>query len=180
MNKAQRTQAILLKQARQLFWTRGFSNVSLRDISGAAGVDVALISRYFEGKRGLFDETIKTAYDWPDLFIGSKQDMINGFIALFNAPIEQPEEPSEIQMILANIHDDIVGDAMRELFHDRLHSQIIKKIKTESNAALLTTVLFGYAIAQKSLKINGIPKKGSPKIEKQLRHLMHAALSYED
>lgn len=180
MNKAQKTQAILLKQARRLFWTRGFSNVSLRDISGSAGVDVALISRYFEGKRGLFNETVKTAYDWPELFTGSKQDMIDGFITLFNAPIEQPDEPSEIQLILANIHDETVGDTMRELFHDRLHSQILKKIDNESNAALLTTVLFGYAIAEKSLKINGIPKKGSPKIEKQLRHLIDAALSYED
>ena len=35
----------LLEEACNQFWSKGYSNVALRDIAGAAGVDVALVAR---------------------------------------------------------------------------------------------------------------------------------------
>ncbi|HYB64982.1 MAG TPA: TetR family transcriptional regulator [Steroidobacteraceae bacterium] len=44
----------ILDAAEQLFAQRGFYGVSLRDITQSAGVDVALVSYHFGGKRELF------------------------------------------------------------------------------------------------------------------------------
>lgn len=44
----------LLDAAEELFAQRGFHGVSLRDITEAAGVDVALVSYHFGNKRALF------------------------------------------------------------------------------------------------------------------------------
>ena len=44
----------ILDAAEQLFAQRGFYGISLRDITQAAGVDVALVSYHFGGKRELF------------------------------------------------------------------------------------------------------------------------------
>jgi AcrR family transcriptional regulator len=44
----------ILDAAEQLFSQRGFYGVSLRDITQAAGVDVALVGYHFGGKRELF------------------------------------------------------------------------------------------------------------------------------
>ncbi|HVP33036.1 MAG TPA: TetR family transcriptional regulator [Steroidobacteraceae bacterium] len=44
----------ILDAAEELFAQRGFYGVSLRDITQAAGVDVALVSYHFGGKRDLF------------------------------------------------------------------------------------------------------------------------------
>jgi AcrR family transcriptional regulator len=44
----------ILDAAEELFAQRGFYGVSLRDITQAAGVDVALVSYHFGGKRELF------------------------------------------------------------------------------------------------------------------------------
>jgi AcrR family transcriptional regulator len=44
----------ILDAAEKLFAQRGFYGVSLRDITQAAGVDVALVSYHFGGKRELF------------------------------------------------------------------------------------------------------------------------------
>ena len=44
----------ILDAAEQLFAQRGFYGVSLRDITQAAGVDVALVGYHFGGKRELF------------------------------------------------------------------------------------------------------------------------------
>ena len=58
---AQATRARILEAAVAWFARGGYENVSLRDISAEAGVDVALISRYFGGKEGLFTEALKAS-----------------------------------------------------------------------------------------------------------------------
>jgi len=48
------TRNLLLEAASDLFGTHGFANVSLRDIGERAGVDAALIARYFGNKVDLY------------------------------------------------------------------------------------------------------------------------------
>jgi AcrR family transcriptional regulator len=67
MGNSDDTRRALLNAATQLFWEHGYSNTSLRQIAGQAKVDVALISRYFGGKLGLFKATLATGLDWHDL-----------------------------------------------------------------------------------------------------------------
>ena len=54
-NRGQPTRERILDVAEQLFAHRGFHGVSVRDITGAAGVDVALASYYFGSKGGLLE-----------------------------------------------------------------------------------------------------------------------------
>ena len=49
------TQARILDAAERLFAQRGFHGVSIRDITGAAGVDVALANYHFGSKQGLLE-----------------------------------------------------------------------------------------------------------------------------
>lgn len=58
---AQATRARILAAAMEQFAQGSYEKVSLRDISSEAGVDVALISRYFGGKEGLFTEALKAS-----------------------------------------------------------------------------------------------------------------------
>jgi len=55
------TRAALLDAARRQFAARGFDGASVRDIAGAAGVDPALIFRYFGSKQALFEECAEAA-----------------------------------------------------------------------------------------------------------------------
>ncbi|WP_214404985.1 TetR/AcrR family transcriptional regulator [Pseudonocardia lacus] len=50
------TRAALLVAARHRFAARGFDGVSVRDVAADAGVDPALIFRYFGSKQALFEE----------------------------------------------------------------------------------------------------------------------------
>lgn len=54
-NRGRSTQEKILDAAERLFARRGFHGVSIRDITSAAGVDVALANYHFGNKRGLFD-----------------------------------------------------------------------------------------------------------------------------
>lgn len=49
----------ILKAAWDLFAERGFEDVSVRDVTNAAGVNLASVSYHFGGKEGLIQETVK-------------------------------------------------------------------------------------------------------------------------
>src|SRR5258706_211149 len=53
------TRDALLCAARQRFLRESYENVGLRDVAGDVGVDVALVSRYFGSKEGLFREVLR-------------------------------------------------------------------------------------------------------------------------
>jgi AcrR family transcriptional regulator len=53
-NDAQASRRALLDAAGALFDERGYQGATLRDIGERAGVDAALIARYFGGKEGLY------------------------------------------------------------------------------------------------------------------------------
>lgn len=59
---AEATRAAILEAAKRQFAASGYDRTGLRDIAGEAGVDVALIKRYFGGKEPLFVEALKAAF----------------------------------------------------------------------------------------------------------------------
>ena len=52
------TRAAILAAARRRFANEGYDGASLREIAGDAGIDAALVSRYFGSKEDLFGEVI--------------------------------------------------------------------------------------------------------------------------
>jgi AcrR family transcriptional regulator len=59
---AELTPAAILEAAKVQFAQLGYDRAVLRDIAGTAGVDVALVKRYFGGKEALFVEALKAAF----------------------------------------------------------------------------------------------------------------------
>ena len=62
---AEATRAAILDAAKAQFARSGYDRAALRDIAGEAGVDVALVKRYFGGKEALFVEALKASFH-PD------------------------------------------------------------------------------------------------------------------
>jgi AcrR family transcriptional regulator len=60
---AAKTRQLLLEAARRRFAEDGYSATTVRDIADEAGVNVALISRYFTSKEGLFEACLQAAGD---------------------------------------------------------------------------------------------------------------------
>lgn len=60
---AAKTRQLLLDAARRRFAGDGYNATTVRDIADDAGVNVALISRYFSSKEGLFEACLTAAVD---------------------------------------------------------------------------------------------------------------------
>ena len=63
-SRSGRTRTAILTAARAQFTETGFDGTGLRVIAGRAGVNVALISRYFGSKDGLFLAAIGRIWGW--------------------------------------------------------------------------------------------------------------------
>lgn len=57
------TRQAILEAARHCFSSEGYDQVGVREIAARAGVDPALINRYFGSKEGLFSEVIGGKFD---------------------------------------------------------------------------------------------------------------------
>jgi AcrR family transcriptional regulator len=60
---AEATRAAILEAAKTHFARLGYDRAGLREIAAEAGVDVALVARYFGGKEGLFADALKASFN---------------------------------------------------------------------------------------------------------------------
>ncbi|MEL6727120.1 MAG: TetR family transcriptional regulator [Pseudomonadota bacterium] len=171
------TKEKLLLHARRRFWTNGYSNVSLRQIASAAGVDVALVSRHFGGKLGLFEATLEGAFNIFETPPTSEMELIEAFVRIFAEAPRTRTEPSAVTMLLTNSFDEEVGSLVRDLY-DRHFQQSLRDLLGPERAALFAAVVFGFSVAEKSLQVDGIAAPSSAEYRQQLEHLIHAAFGY--
>ena len=177
MKKADATREKLLMQARRQMWARGYGAVSLREIATAAGVDVALISRHFGSKLGLFEASIEGAFSLIETAPQDERELVEQFIRLYAETPRTSSEPSAFRMLLTNAHDEEVGEMVRGLY-DRSVQALLRDLLGAERAALFAAVLFGISLVEKALLVDGIADPKSETYRAQLRHMMDAALGY--
>lgn len=177
MSKAETTRNALLENGRRLFWSRGYSNVTVREVAKAAGVDVALISRYFGSKRKLFEATLDRIGAIDPASVEGTGALIDAMVGLFVAAPRVPDRPSPVTMILMNAGDGEVGAMVRDRYVAGWLRPIREIVGDDGRAALFSAALFGMSVAEKTLHLPGIAPPTSGDYEAQLRHLLSAAIA---
>lgn len=76
---ALQTRQRILDAARRCFSSKSYENVGMREIAGEAGVDAALVSRYFGSKDQLFEHVIQDAFN-VDEHLPAKLEDIGAFL----------------------------------------------------------------------------------------------------
>ena len=66
------TRQAILEAAKLCFMDDGYEQVGVRDIAARAGVDPALVNRYFGSKEGLFSEAVASKFDLSHLLDGDR------------------------------------------------------------------------------------------------------------
>lgn len=69
------TRQAILDAARQCFGHESYDQVGVRDIASLAGIDPALVNRYFGSKEGLFAEAISAKFDLSPFFDGDRNSL---------------------------------------------------------------------------------------------------------
>jgi len=141
------TRQRILDSARELFTQEGYVQVSSRRIAAAAGVNVALINRYFGAKRGLLAEVIADDAAFPGLFEGDRGTLPRRIAE--HVVYRTLGEGTPLQRAL--VHS--LGDPdLQSVYQERLQSAIIGPLArwiggthAEVRAALVAALLIGVA-----------------------------------
>ncbi|AGA27066.1 TetR/AcrR family transcriptional regulator [Singulisphaera acidiphila] len=69
------TRSAILASATRHFVAKGYEHAGVREIATEAGVDGALVNRYFGSKEGLFAEVVAHAFDIRNLIDGERSTL---------------------------------------------------------------------------------------------------------
>jgi len=151
------TRARILAAARVRFSREAYENVGTRDIAADAGVDAALVNRYFGSKEKLFDEAIEDAFAIKDHFDaldmsrfgetitamvidGSAERRAAGFDAL-GILLRSSGSPATHERVSERFHADFVLPLAR----------LLRGRDAELRAALIASHLIGLATMKHAL-----------------------------
>ena len=98
----------LLASAEAVFAEKGFDAASIREISAAAGVNLASIKYYFGDKEGLYIEAVKHAHTCaseggpiPEFPVGLKPvEKLEAFIRAMVSRMHGPARPSSMKLMM--------------------------------------------------------------------------------
>ncbi len=179
------TREAIRAAAHQRFLREGYDSVGLRDIAGEAKVDVALISRYFGGKEGLFRAVVRHD-DKPDIFREPKSvDELPDFLArlVVDDAGEDLEKRMEMFIImLSSASSPKAGEIIRDLVHlDVLGplSELIGGDQGELRANMLLAILMGVGVLRTIMMVDGFDASDDDFAEcaERFRCLFAAALT---
>ncbi|MGQ4517288.1 TetR family transcriptional regulator [Streptomyces sp. DW26H14] len=142
----------LLRAAAELFRERGYDRTTARDIGDLAGVDPAMIARYFGGKAQLFVAVLRTENDaetFADLF---DPDRLAGLISRFDR-----QGPGPVAQVAVRPYDDPAAHAAAAAELERrivgpLRDRFVQEgdERAELRAELLTAAFVGVVLARRT------------------------------
>jgi AcrR family transcriptional regulator len=118
---AQASREALLEAADALFDERGYDAATVRDIGERAGVDAALIARYFGGKEGLYLATLQRDGRTP-----MPADPAEVLECMLSRSEERGIGPVPLAMVSPTL-----TDAMRELVGEILGRRVVEPVAGE-------------------------------------------------
>lgn len=167
---AQASRRALLDAAAQLFQERGYAGATIRDIGDRAGVDPALIARYFDGKEGLYMAALADERYTPPADRIASGDLVEITHLLFEHWDERGPSPALRTMISPAVTDE-VGAQVRRIFGRALLDPLEQRLveRGVDQPRLRAELLLGALAGVQMLRQNGVmPAVGAATTEELL------------
>jgi AcrR family transcriptional regulator len=110
------TRQLLLTAARRRFAWDGYSATTVRDIANDAGVNVALINRYFTSKEGLFEACLQRVVEDLDQATATEitvESIVESILTQV-ADLPSGEHPLQLLLLLRSSGDDGADQIRRD------------------------------------------------------------------
>ena len=138
MKKSDISKKLIFTEAKKLFWTKGYSNVSLRDISKTVKLDKDT-NRYFGNKKKLFEETLVDKSEWVNQINSS--NIIDMFVESFMESKNLNDEVTYVKMLCMNASDPEVGRIVQKHHDAMMRKPIIHQIKNKFKPISFPTIV---------------------------------------
>ena len=170
---AAETRKRLLQAARRLFATANYVSVGIREIGAEAGVNPALISRYFGSKRNLFLEVASILNDEGNAALPEASPLERTNLAMSGILSDGAQSAwvTDFRITALSALDPHVSDVMTATY-DKVREQIMGVLSgehTATRADLILAQLMGAALV-----VNLLRGEKSPKIDLEFMKQFYA------
>jgi AcrR family transcriptional regulator len=176
---AETTRAALLKAALNRFVREGYDGVSLRDIATDAGVDVALVSRYFGGKLDLFAEVMATSPSPTHLFEGDHADFGERISAKLVIEKQESKDFDCLVIMLRSASSPDATEIIRRMGEERFYGPFAKWLggrDAKIRARLVADIIKGVTLDRVMAEDFGFTPDAREKFRARLARTLQAAI----
>ena len=146
---ADETRRKLVAAARQYFAEHGYERTTVRAIAAEAGVNPALINRYFGGKEQLFAESVSIDLGFPDLSGVPRDQLGETLVRFFFARWEGRAEDDLLRVLIRTAATNAeAAERIRTVLAEQivgLVTQLAATGDSRQRAALVATQMLGLA-----------------------------------
>lgn len=169
--RSEATKAAILAAAREQFAASGYQGATIRGIASAAGVDPALVMRYFGNKEQLF--AVAAAFDLrlPDLSGLPRRSVGCALVEHFLDRWEQDE--TLIALLRTAATDAAAATQLRNLFATQMAPMVAKladepRAAAAARAGLIATQMLGLALCRYILVLPPVTSMKRPELVRRI------------
>ncbi len=147
------TKAVILAAARERFGASGFQAATIRAIAADAGVDPAMVMRYYGNKDKLFAAAADFDLKFPD-FAGTERTQVGR--SLVRHFLERWEDEALVILLRSSATNAEAAQRMREIFGIQLQPLVASFVPASEagvRAGLIATQILGMALCRFVLRL---------------------------
>jgi AcrR family transcriptional regulator len=156
IRRSDATKAAILAAAREQFGASGYQAATIRGIAASAGIDPAMVMRYFGSKEGLFAAAAEFDLQIPDVAAIPKEQVGQALVAHF---LDRWEGDDTLMALLrTGVTNESAAGRLQALFASQVAPAIAaagggSKATASMRAGLIASQLMGVALCRYVLKL---------------------------
>jgi AcrR family transcriptional regulator len=152
MRSAAESRAAILEAARRRFGQDGYERTTIRAVAADAGIDPAMVMRYFTSKEGLFAEAASFELHLPDLTGVAPEEVAARLLPAFFAIWEG--DPAFLPLMRAASTSEAAAGRMRAIFAEQVEPALARVAvdRPQERAALVGALILGVVHARYILR----------------------------
>ncbi|GAB2930696.1 TetR/AcrR family transcriptional regulator [Streptomyces heilongjiangensis] len=155
--RSDRTRSVILDVARRHFAAHGFERTTIRAVAADAGIDPALVIRYYGSKARLFDAALDIALRLPDLSGVPADHLAEALVRHFLVRWEHESADDTLLLLLRSaVTNDRAAERMREIFATQVAPGLGGP--HAEKVGLIVTQLLGLALSRHLLRIPAVAR----------------------
>jgi AcrR family transcriptional regulator len=175
-----RTRARILAAAQQIFATRGYAQAGMREVAAEAGVNVALVARYFGPKEKLFEAALDATLAHDTLWARPREGFGLSLVsALFDG---ERAWPNPLPMLMQASTDPVAQSVALGLLQKRLAAPLAEWLGAphgEARAAQILALTAGVFLYRIMLPLEPFTGALDPAARRWLEHALQAIVDGE-
>jgi AcrR family transcriptional regulator len=150
---SEQTKAVILAAARERFGAAGFQAATIRGIAADAGVDPAMVMRYYGSKDKLFAAAAEFDLRFPDFAATDRTQLGRSLVGHF---LERWQDEALVILLRSSATNGEAAQRMQEIFGTQLQplvASVVPAAESGVRAGLIATQILGMALCRFVLRL---------------------------